>query len=80
MDLTVQNVYGLLLRSRLLSVDEARTMFARWNLEAKEAASNVAQFSRWMVANRYLTEYQAAPTLGWPANGSSWRGVKMRTR
>jgi eukaryotic-like serine/threonine-protein kinase len=60
MDLTVQNVYGLLLRSRLLSVDEARTMFARWNQEAKEAASNAAQFSRWMVANRYLTEYQAS--------------------
>jgi len=22
----------------------------------------------------------AAPTLGWPANGSSWRGVKIRMR
>jgi hypothetical protein len=22
----------------------------------------------------------ALPTLGWPAKGSSWRGVKMRTR
>ena len=30
MELTVQNVYGLLLRSKLLSPDEAKTMYARW--------------------------------------------------
>ena len=59
MELTVQNVYGLLLRSKLLSIDEARTMFARWQQEAKETATNLAKFASWMVANRYLTEYQA---------------------
>ena len=30
MELTVQNVYGLLLRSRLLSREDAKAMFARW--------------------------------------------------
>ena len=60
MDLTIQNVYGLLIRSRLLSLDDVKGMFARWNHEAKEAASNVAQFAKWMVANKYLTEYQAS--------------------
>ena len=59
MELTVQNVYGLLLRSRLLPLDDARAMYARWNQEARDAAGNVAQFARWIVANKYLTEYQA---------------------
>src|SRR5579884_3612528 len=59
MELTVQNVYGLLLRSKLMSVDEAKAMFARWQQEAKESAGNLAQFASWMVAQKYLTEYQA---------------------
>jgi serine/threonine protein kinase len=58
MELTVQNVYGLLLRSKLLSFDEAKGMFARWQQEAKDAG-NLAHFASWMVANKYLTEYQA---------------------
>src|SRR6516164_9712895 len=59
MELTVQNVYGLLLRSKLLSFDEAKTMYARWQEEAKDSANNLAQFASWMVANKFLTEYQA---------------------
>ncbi len=59
MELTVQNVYGLLLRSKLLSVEECRAMFARWQGEARDTASNVARFAAWMVQNRYLTDYQA---------------------
>jgi serine/threonine protein kinase len=59
MELTVQNVYGLLLRSKLLTMDEAKAMFARWQQEGKDAAANLAQFASWMVANKYLTEYQA---------------------
>jgi serine/threonine protein kinase len=58
MELTVQNVYGLLLRSKLLSIDEAKAMFARWQQEAKDAG-NLSHFASWMVANKYLTEYQA---------------------
>ncbi len=59
MELSVQNVYGLLLRSRLMALDDARAMFQRWEREAKGAANNPAQFARWMVANHYVTEYQA---------------------
>jgi eukaryotic-like serine/threonine-protein kinase len=59
MELTVQNVYGLLLRSKLLSIDDCKTMFTRWQEEAKAGSTNVAKFAAWMVANRYVTEYQA---------------------
>ncbi len=59
MELSVQNVYGLLLRSRLLSPEDARTMVERWQTEAKENAANAGEFARWMVANNFVTEYQA---------------------
>jgi serine/threonine protein kinase len=59
MELTVQNVYGLLIRSKLLSLDETRAMFARWQEAAGEGSGNLARFAAWMVANKYLTEYQA---------------------
>ncbi|HZY91090.1 MAG TPA: serine/threonine-protein kinase [Gemmataceae bacterium] len=59
MELTVQNVYGLLLRSKLLSLEEAKALFARWEREAGGHATNLARFASWMVANKYLTEYQA---------------------
>lgn len=59
MEFTVQNIYGLLLRSKLLSIDEARNLFARWNAEAKEHSGDVTRFLRWMVTHNYVTPYQA---------------------
>jgi serine/threonine protein kinase len=59
MELTVQNVYGLLLRSKLLSHEEARAMFARWHDDAKDQAADPARFAAWMVQHKYVTEYQA---------------------
>ena len=59
MELTVQNVYGLLLRSKLLPLDDCKALFARWQEEAKGGSTNLAKFAAWMVANRYVTEYQA---------------------
>ncbi len=61
MEFTVQNICGLLIRSKLLSPDEVKAMYQRWQNEAKEKdAANLALFSKWLVANRYVTEYQAA--------------------
>jgi serine/threonine protein kinase len=60
MELSVQNVYGLLIRSQLLSIDGARAMFERWQREAKDKANQVEVFTHWLVAQGYLTEYQVA--------------------
>jgi serine/threonine protein kinase len=60
MDLTVENVCGLLIRSRLLAVDGVKAMYARWQAEAATAAGDVTQFTKWLVAQQYVTEYQAA--------------------
>jgi len=69
MDLTVANVYGLLLRSKLLAADAARAMYARWRDEAGPAVENVARFAAWMVAQGYLTDYQASVLARGHADG-----------
>ena len=60
MEFTVENVCGLLIRSKLLTPDEVKTMYTRWQAESKDAVANLAQFTRWLVARGYVTEYQAA--------------------
>jgi len=69
MELTVQNVYGLILRSKLLPVDEARAMYARWQGEAKDAAGDLSRFAAWLVANKFATEYQASLLVRGHADG-----------
>jgi len=59
MGLTVQNVYGLLLRSRLLAVNDAKAIYERWQREAKNQAGDLERFRRWLVGHHYLTDYQA---------------------
>lgn len=59
MPLTVPNVYGLLIRSRLLPLEGAKALYERWLKEAGEHVANVEQFTKWMVANGFVTEYQA---------------------
>ncbi|HXG12992.1 MAG TPA: serine/threonine-protein kinase [Gemmataceae bacterium] len=59
MELSVQNIYGLLIRSKLLPLEDAKAMYQRWQNEAGEAVHDASRFTRWMVANQYVTEYQA---------------------
>ncbi len=59
MGLTVQNVYGLLLRSRLLNPSDAKALYERWLKEARDNASDLDRFRRWMVGHHYITDYQA---------------------
>jgi eukaryotic-like serine/threonine-protein kinase len=60
MELSVQNLYGLLIRSKLMPLPVAQAMFKRWQTEAKDANLHAGKFAKWMVTNNYLTEYQAA--------------------
>jgi serine/threonine protein kinase len=59
MDYTVENICGLLIRSKLLTADEVKTVYQGWVVDAKDAYSNVQQFTRWLAAKQYVTEYQA---------------------
>jgi serine/threonine protein kinase len=60
MEYTVENVCGLLIRSKLLSSDEVKAIYQRWLEEAKDGASDLGRFSKWLSANRHVTEYQAS--------------------
>jgi eukaryotic-like serine/threonine-protein kinase len=80
MELTVQNVYGLILRSKLLAVDDARTMYARWQAEAKDAAGDLTRFASWLTANKYVTEYQASLLVRGHAEGFFLNDYKILDR
>jgi serine/threonine protein kinase len=56
---TVENICGLLIRSKLLTADEVKTLYQRWLDETHEPADQ-GQFTRWLSSNHYVTEYQAA--------------------
>jgi serine/threonine protein kinase len=80
MELTVQNVYGLLLRSKLLSIDEAKAMYARWQTESKDGAGDLTRFASWLTANKYATEYQASLLVRGHADGFFLNDYKILDR
>jgi serine/threonine protein kinase len=59
MEFTVENICGFLIRSKLLTPEEVRAMQQRWQNDAKDQTGSLSQFSKWLVANKYVTEYQA---------------------
>jgi serine/threonine protein kinase len=60
MEFSVENVCGLLIRSKLLNPDGVKAMYQRWLGDARDQAGNLGQFTRWLVTNQYVTEYQAS--------------------
>src|SRR5579859_5019200 len=59
MDFTVENICGFLIRSKLLPPEEVRALQQRWLADAKDQAGSLTQFIKWLVANKYVSEYQA---------------------
>lgn len=59
MEFTPQNLCGFLIRSRLMTPEEMRAMHQRWLAEAKDNVNQLSLFTKWLVANQYVTEYQA---------------------
>jgi eukaryotic-like serine/threonine-protein kinase len=59
MAFSVQNLCGFLMRSKLMAPDVVQTMQQRWQAEARDQAGDTTQFVKWLVAKKYLTEYQA---------------------
>ena len=57
---TVDSYCDLLVRSRLLSADEVRAIHQRWLRSGGAPAAHVGRFAQWLVANGFLTSYQAS--------------------
>lgn len=49
---------------QLLPPDQIRNLFQRWQREAGAAAGDPTSFGKWLVAQRCLTDYQAAILTG----------------
>src|SRR5690242_12407681 len=60
---SVENFWALLARSRLLSAEALRDARQRWLRTAGANSSDLLALSRWLVAGRLLTDYQAGALL-----------------
>src|SRR6516162_916701 len=57
---SIDGFCNLLVRSKLVSAEEVGALRERWLREGGMFADDPAKFRKWLVAARYLTEYQAA--------------------
>src|SRR5437879_5509148 len=71
MALSVENLCALLVRGKLLTVDEAKAVFQAWKNEAKAARTDPREFSKWLVARSYVSASQAAVVARWLEQGKS---------
>jgi serine/threonine protein kinase len=55
---TVEAVCNQLARSRLLAPEAVRTIHKRWRNEAQDSAGDTERFSKWLVSNGFLTDFQ----------------------
>jgi serine/threonine protein kinase len=77
---TVPDVFGLLVRSRLIPADEARSLLARWQAEVADPSADPQRFIGWLVANKHLTDYQGALLLRGFADGFFLNDYKVLER
>jgi serine/threonine protein kinase len=63
METSVQSLCNMLSRSRLVPTAEVRGVYQRWVQEAKDVAADTNRFAKWLIANRYITEFQASLLL-----------------
>lgn len=68
-DLTIPNIFGLLIRSRLVGVEQARALMERWEKESAGKTVNLRDFATYLVEQRHVTEYQAGLLLRGFAEG-----------
>ena len=80
MNLTVENICGLLIRSHLLPLDTVKSTYARWQAEARNGGGEAGEFLRWLVAEQRLTTYQAGLIARGHADGFFLNEYKILDR
>ncbi len=56
---SVESYCNLLARSKLLAAADVRTLRGRWLKESGRAVNDLPAFTRWLIANQYVTDYQS---------------------
>lgn len=69
MEVSVENLCGMLVRGKLLPAEEVKALYQRWKNEAKEARSDAAQFRKWLVTRSFVTPQQASLLGVWLEQG-----------
>jgi eukaryotic-like serine/threonine-protein kinase len=59
MNFTVENICGLMIRSKLLTPPAVKALAERWQREGRDNVKNVQKFAQWLIGQQILTEYQA---------------------
>jgi serine/threonine protein kinase len=57
---SVENICGFLIRGRLMTPEDMRAMYQRWQTTAGTRSSELDGFLKWLVATGYVTDYQAS--------------------
>ena len=60
MDYSIQNINGLIMRSKLIAPENVRAFHERWLSEGKNHVESSKHYLKWLVKNNQLTEYQAS--------------------
>jgi serine/threonine protein kinase len=55
---SVESLCNQMARNRLLAADAVRSLRQRWREEARDTADDAGRFSKWLIANGYLTDFQ----------------------
>src|SRR5438105_100852 len=80
---TIEELCRLLRRSRLLSAEEILALVQRWRSETGspgDAPTSLEMFAHWLVAGRFLTDYQMTTILGGHADHFFLAGYKLLER
>jgi serine/threonine protein kinase len=80
MTTTVDSVCALLTSSGLLPANDVQALRQRWFGEAGAASADVRRFGKWLVANQYVTEYQADRLLQGKSDHYFFKEYKLLDR
>jgi serine/threonine protein kinase len=58
MEFSVESLCNQVARNRLLAPETVRAMRQRWRDEARDRADDARRFGKWVVAQKYLTDFQ----------------------
>ncbi len=79
MSLTVENLCGLIIRSKLLTPEMVKALYSHWR-ETGKTSADLPEFTKWLVKTGHLTEYQATLLSNGHADNFFLGEYKIRDR
>jgi serine/threonine protein kinase len=80
MEQSIESLCNLLVRSRLLAPSNVRSIHQRWKTEGGKAVEDVNRFAKWMIANKFVTEFQCGMLLRGKTDHFFFKDYKLLDR